>query len=132
MTIWILAVLGLFIAQTLLPSAILASSFRNRKLQRDYILGPRDISPPMPGAGERAERALNNMKEALPVFVTLALLAAIQGTSTTTSAQTGAMVFFFARLLYVPAYISGIRGIRSSLWVVSMGGLGMLTYGLLN
>ena len=130
MITWILAVLLLFVAQTMFPSVLLARSMKDFKKHAEYSLGSRDIAPPMPKSGQRALKALNNMKEALPVFVTLALLNEIRGTGETTMAETGAMVFFFARVAYVPAYLSSVPSLRSIIWTVSWVGMGMMTFGL--
>ena len=74
--------------------------------------------------GGRAERALANMHEALPVFLALALLNLIVGTGSL--AQTGATVFLVARILYVPAYFTGASGLRTLFWAVGVVGLVMM------
>jgi uncharacterized MAPEG superfamily protein len=70
------------------------------------------------------------MFEALPVFLPLALLAQVQGIESGW-ALTGAAVFFFARLAYVPAYGSGIVMLRSACWGIGHAGLVMMVVGLL-
>ena len=64
------------------------------------------------------------MQEALPVFLTLALLNLILGTGD--MATTGATVFLVARVLYVPAYLAGIVGVRTLIWIASVVGLVMM------
>ncbi|MEZ4317812.1 MAG: MAPEG family protein [Myxococcota bacterium] len=131
MTLWILAVLALFVVQTLIPATfrwVVAPSDRVGSLVT--ALGSRDAPPPMPVMGERAARALANLHEALPVFVTIALLLEIRG-DPGSWAQGGAAVFLGARVLYVPAYLSGIPGVRSTVWVVSWLGLGAMLVELL-
>jgi hypothetical protein len=79
----IFAVLGLYVAQTLLPPTIrylLAGPGTFARLR--VALGPRDDPPPLPVLGGRAER-----------------------------------------VLYVPAYLSGVPGLRSAVWVASWVGL---------
>jgi uncharacterized MAPEG superfamily protein len=122
----VFAVLGLFVAQTLLPPTIrylLAGPGTRARLQ--IALGPRDHAPPLPALGGRAERALHNLQEALPVFLTAALLHVIQGTAEG-QATLGAQIFLAARVLYVPAYLSGVPGLRSAVWIASWAGLGLL------
>lgn len=126
----ILSVLGLFVLQTLLPASfryLLASPGVGSRLK--IALGPRDTQPPLSAAGARAERALANMHEALPVFLALALLHVLRGPGGEFAIQ-GAWIFFAARVLYVPAYLAGIFGWRSAVWMVSWIGLGMMTAGL--
>ena len=60
-------------------------------------LGPRDEPPPQTAMGGRAERALNNLSEAMPVFLTLALLHLIEGTSDRL-AVLGGQIFLAARV----------------------------------
>lgn len=130
MTSLILAVLALFVVQTLMPASIRYLSARDGLAARLRIaLGPRDAQPPMPVMGERAARALANMHEALPVFLTLALLHVARGTSAP-SATGGATLFLVARTVYVPAYLSGVRGLRSAVWVASWFGLAAMVSAL--
>lgn len=128
MTGWILAVLGLFVVQTFLPSAMRARSGEADQIA--YLRSNRDARPPAPVMAARMERALRNLMEALPVFLPLALLAEIKGIEDGW-ALTGAAVFFFARLAYVPAYGSGIPLLRSAVWTVGHAGLVMMVAGIL-
>jgi uncharacterized MAPEG superfamily protein len=64
------------------------------------------------------------MQEALPVFLALALLNVFLGTGAL--ATTGATVFLIARVLYVPAYLAGITGVRTLIWAASVVGLVMM------
>ena len=93
-------------------------------------LGARDYPPDMPVIGARFDRALNNMIEAMGVFLPVALLLERRGPASGL-ALTGATVFFWARLVYVPAYVSGIPGFRSAVWTVGHAGLAMMVFALL-
>ncbi|RME17267.1 MAG: hypothetical protein D6801_03800 [Alphaproteobacteria bacterium] len=128
MTGWILAALAVFFVQTLLPSAARALSRRPEQIA--FLRGNRDREPPHTVMSARMARALRNMFEALPVFLALALLAEIHGT-TGGWVRIGAMVFVLARIAYVPAYGSGIAPLRSLVWAVGHVGLGMMIGGLL-
>ena len=124
MVLLILLVLALFVIQTLLPNR-----FRERRAAVGgsvlaEALGPRDDQPPLTRTGGRAARALANMHEALPVFLTLALLNLFLGTGAL--ATTGATVFLVARVLYVPAYLAGVFAVRTLIWIVSVVGLVMM------
>ena len=128
---WILAVLALFVVQTLIPPTMrYYLSRRNLSEQIRQALGPRDAQPPLSPAGERAKRALNNMFEALPVFLTLAILIHIEKQNLDL-ARTGAAIFLGARIAYVPVYIAGISGLRSAIWSVSWIGLATMIAALL-
>lgn len=126
MIAWILAVLGLFVLQTLLPPVLrylLAGAGTTQRLR--VALGARDEQPPLSPLGGRAQRALDNMHEALPVFITLAILHVVQKTAAPLAVH-GAALFLLARVVYVPAYMSGVAGVRSAVWVVSWVGLAMM------
>jgi uncharacterized MAPEG superfamily protein len=128
---WILAVLALLFFQTLLPPAIrYAASGKRLGEVTAAALGPRDRPLPMPPAGERAQRALANLFEGLPIFLTLALLSLILGAATGL-ATAGAAVFFFARVAYVPCYVFAIAGLRSAVWAVGVIGLLMMAAAVL-
>jgi len=127
MTGWILATLALFFVQALLPSMMRARS--GLPEQRAFLRGNRDEVPPPPVMAARMEHAQKNMFEALPIFLTLALLAMIDGTPNGWSLW-GAAIFFFGRLAYVPAYGSGNPPLRSAVWSVGHIGLILMVVGL--
>jgi uncharacterized MAPEG superfamily protein len=132
MVLIVLLVLALFVVQTLLPNRFRepAPAGASGGLA-ETPLGPNDHRPPFTVMGGRASRALANMQEALPVFLALALMNMILGTAAT-MALTGGWVFFIARLLYVPAYLSGIPVVRTLIWAGGWVGLVMLLIPLLD
>ncbi len=131
MLTWILAVLGLFFLQTFLPTILKYAEQGDPVASLKHALGARDEVLPMTVIGERSVRALGNMKEALPVFIALALLLEINGMNSGIG-LTGAMVFTLARGLYIPAYLLGITGFRTAVWSVSVAGLVMMVMALVN
>jgi len=126
MVLPILGVLALWVVQTLLPSTLRYTSDRSQLSQNiATALGARDDPPEMPVLGARAQRAVGNMLEALPVFISIALLLEIRG-DPSSMAVGGAWFFLGARVLYVPAYLSAIPGLRSLMWMSSWVGLGAM------
>jgi uncharacterized MAPEG superfamily protein len=131
MTGWILGVLALFVAQTLIvPTTRYYMDPATRRRGFKMALGPRDKAPPLPLEGERAQRALKNMFEALPVFLTLALLIQIEGNATAL-AHAGAAIFLAARVAYVPLYMMGTFGLRTASWLAGWAGLLLMLAALL-
>ena len=127
----ILAVLALFVIQTLLPASFrYLFSGPGTADRLNIALGSRDAQPPMPPVGARAERALANMHEALPVFLALAFLYVFRNAESSLAIQ-GAWVFLAARTLYVPAYLFGIFGLQSGLWVAGWIGLALMIVDLM-
>ena len=94
------------------------------------IVGNRDKLPEMSVVAARLDRAKNNMLEALPIFLALALLALVKGGDTSKVAH-AATVFLIARVVYVPAYVSGIPMLRSLVWLVGVASLVMMTLPLI-
>lgn len=126
MTTPILSVLALFVVQTLLAPSLryLAGTDRGAGApdRLRTALGPRDAPPPETPLSGRAARALANLQEALPVFLAVALLHELRGSGV--AAAPWAFAFLAARVLYVPAYLSGVPGLRSAVWMSSWIGLG--------
>jgi uncharacterized MAPEG superfamily protein len=131
MVILVLLVLALFVMQTLLPGRFREPAPDGAKGKLAENLGNRDHVRPLTVVGQRASRALDNMHEALPVFLALALLNMIVGTAAG-MAITGATVFLIARMVYVAVYMSGVAVVRTLVWVVSWVGLAMMVVPLLD
>lgn len=91
------------------------------------IVGNRDVQPEPSVIAARLDRAKNNLREALPIFIALAMLTLTRG-GNQEAASRAALVFLVARVVYVPAYISGIPWLRSLVWLVSMYGLWMMAW----
>jgi uncharacterized MAPEG superfamily protein len=86
------------------------------------LAGNREPAPNLTGLAGRAQRAHKNMLENLPLFTVLVLVAAVTGHANAATAM-GAMIFFWARLIYLGVYLAGIPFARTAIWAVSMVGL---------
>jgi uncharacterized MAPEG superfamily protein len=131
MVLLVLLVLALFVVQTLLPSRFREPAADGAKGRLIENLGNRDHMRPLTVVGERAKRALENMHEALPVFLALALMNMIVGTAAGL-AITGATLFLIARVLYVGIYMAGVPVVRTLVWAVGWIGLAMMISPLLD
>ena len=116
LTTIILAVLALTMAQIFLQET------SRYGFDLRAIVGNRDNPPDMSVVAARLDRAKNNMLEALPFFLGLALLALVRGMETKQVVY-GAATFLIARIVYVPAYVSGVPLLRSVVWLVANAGL---------
>ncbi len=94
------------------------------------IVGSRDNQPKLSVVAGRLDRAKNNMLEALPIFLALALLALVKGGDTREVAH-AASIFLIARVVYVPAYVSGVPLLRSLVWLVGVASLVMMALPLI-
>ncbi len=90
-----------------------------------WALGPQDEPREQNAVAGRVDRALRNYVYNFPAFIALALILTVTETNTASTA-TGAALWFWARVAYVPAYASGIPLVRSITWFASLGGLLMM------
>ena len=132
MVLLVLLVLALFVLQTLLPGRFREPPPDGGQSKLAENLGNRDHVRPLTVVGQRATRALDNMHEALPVFLALALLNMIVGTAAGI-AITGATDVPRSRACCTcGVYIAGIPVVRTLIWGVSWVGLAMMIVPLLD
>jgi uncharacterized MAPEG superfamily protein len=81
--------------------------------------------PPLTGIAGRLERALGNFLETFPVFVAAVLLVHLLGREGALS-KWGAVLYFSARLVYLPLYAAGVPLVRSIVWNVAFIGIVLL------
>ena len=96
-----------------------------------YAFSPRDEGKQVKGiVGARLSRAFYNLLETYPAFVALALALAV-ASKTGGLGETGAQIWFWARVVYVPIYAFGIPYLRTLVWTISAVGLVMMLIALL-
>jgi len=95
-----------------------------------YAAGARDGEVPISVVTDRLTRALRNFLETYGAFIALALALHVTGKAGGVGA-TGAALWFWARVAYVPAYAFGIPYLRTVIWTVSIIGLLMMLSQLL-
>lgn len=95
-----------------------------------YAQTARDNPEPEGALLGRSERALKNFLETWPAFIILALVAhlAVPGDALV---FWGAIVWYAARIVYLPLYLFGIVYLRSLVWVISATGLFLMFIGVL-
>ena len=94
------------------------------------IMGNRDHAPKMSLLAGRLDRAKTNLQEALPVFLALVMLNLFK-TGDAPGVVHGALIFLVARVIYVPAYLSGLPVLRSLVLLVANAGLVMMALPLI-
>jgi uncharacterized MAPEG superfamily protein len=102
---------------------LLQAHLSNRDRGPEFNAGPRDAERKLksPLAG-RADRASKNFRETYPAFVGLVLGLAIAD-PVSAWGHGGALLWFAARIVYIPLYLRGVPYIRSMVWGISMVGL---------
>ncbi|HEY2610976.1 MAG TPA: MAPEG family protein [Reyranella sp.] len=109
---------------------LIAATGANTQVGLPTLAGNREDLPDMVGWAGRARRAHLNMIENLVLFAPLVLIAAVAGKANATTAM-GAMIFFWARLAYAVIYLIGIPWLRTLAWFVSVIGMAMIAWVLL-
>ena len=109
---------------------LIAATGANTQVGLPTLAGNREDLPNMVGWAGRARRAHLNMIENLVLFAALVLIAAVAGKANATTAM-GAMIFFWARLAYAVIYLIGIPWLRTLAWFVSVIGMAMIAWVLL-
>lgn len=95
-----------------------------------YAASARDDWKNPTGIAGRIERAYFNLLETMPAFAALVLIVLYTGNANANTAL-GAQIYFWGRVLYVPAYISGIPYVRTLIWTVSTLGLFLILWEML-
>lgn len=93
-----------------------------------WNLSPRDQDkngPELTGLAGRLDRAFKNFMQTFPFFVAAILIVQITTLANGVS-NTGAQIYFWARVVYLPLYAFGIPGVRTAVWLISMIGLIMV------
>ncbi|MDU8944615.1 MAPEG family protein [Ovoidimarina sediminis] len=83
-----------------------------------YLLSSRDEGRTLEGMLGRLDRAINNSVTAMALFAPPVIVIALRDQSSGASLL-AAQVFLICRLIYVPAYMFGIRGVRTLVWFVA-------------
>ena len=89
----------------------------NLQLGVQYTGGPRDEERTASGVPGRLKRAMDNHFEGLILF-TIAVVVVVLGNAASSLTANCAWAYLIARILYVPAYVSGIFLLRTLIWAV--------------
>ena len=108
---------------------LIAAMAANQVVGLTTLAGNRDDLPVMTGFAGRAKRAHLNMLENMVLFSALVLIAVV-AQKTNAMTALGAMIFFWARLLYAVIYLIGIPWLRTLAWAVSVVGMIMVAWPL--
>jgi len=112
---------------------LVASLIRARILSAgglQVVTGNREGLPEPTGLAGRAERTARNTLENFVLFAAIALTAHAAGLSSP-RIESGATLFFWARIVYVPVYYLGVEYLRTGVWLVSVIGLGVMLSAML-
>jgi uncharacterized MAPEG superfamily protein len=104
---------------------LIAAAAANQVVGLGMLAGNREGMKEMPGFAGRARRAHLNMLENMVLFSALVLIAVVANKTNATTAM-GALIFFWARLVYAVIYLLGVPWLRTLAWAVSVIGMVMV------
>ncbi len=91
-----------------------------------WAAGPRDDpGKPLNAMAGRLDRSFKNFLETFPLFAAAVVMGAIAGKHGAMGA-TGATIYLWARLIYIPAYLVAIPFVRTLIWAASLVGIVMV------
>ncbi len=125
MLLIILLVLALFYVQTMLPGFFLTAQVGSKAQ-----MGGRDNLPEPTQELARSRRALANMQESLPIFLTLAILSVVLGEDGWLSIL-GGVVYLVGRIAHVYCYMNALAPWRSISYVLGLIGMLLIALPLL-
>jgi len=118
-------------AVLLIVQIFLAGHLKTRQYGADWNIGARDEPlPPLNPVAGRAARAQANLLETFPVAV-VALVGVVLAGRTSELTMIGGWLWLAMRVVYVPFYLVGIKGLRTVVFLVSVLGLAMVLWPLL-
>ncbi len=102
---------------------LVAASLGTMQRGLNWNVGNRDgETRPLSGAAARSHRASWNFLETFAFFAAAVLAVVLTKANSAHTAQ-GAMLYFWARAVYLPVYVIGIPYLRTLVWAVSFVGL---------
>lgn len=123
-----LAYLALSVVLLLVHLSVQSFTFKAQVGNR-YTVGARDEALKASGVAARAERAYANFRETFPAFTVLALALHATGRADWWSGI-GAALWFWMRVAFLPAYLTGWPWVRTLIWNASMVGLVIMLWRL--
>jgi uncharacterized MAPEG superfamily protein len=118
-------------AVLLLVHILVAGNVRTKQYGRRWNVGARDEEqPPLNPVAGRLARAQANFQETFPIAV-VALLGVVIAGQTSPITAIGGWIWLAARTIYLPLYAMGVPVVRTVVFGISIGGLGMVLWPLL-
>ena len=115
MTLTSILILSFLLVLIQITIPVLISLLTNN-VKLSYLFSSRDKVASTSIYIDRANRALKNLFETLPIFIGLILLSIINDLDNSLLA----MMWLLARIIYVPVYIVGINYVRTGIWAIAL------------
>ena len=115
MTLTIILTLSFLLVLIQITIPVLISLLTNN-VKLSYLFSSRDNVANTSIHIDRANRSLKNLFETLPIFIGLILLSIMNDVDNSLPA----IIWLFARIIYVPVYIAGINYLRTGIWAIAL------------
>jgi len=115
MTLTIILILSFLLVLIQITIPVLISLLTNN-VKLSYLFSSRDNVANTSIYIDRANRALKNLFETLPIFIGLILLSIMNDVDNSLLA----MIWLLSRIIYVPVYIAGINYLRTGIWAIAL------------
>jgi len=112
-----------------LAHAVATGQFTTLQHGISYGLSPRDEPKPLTGIGARVQRAFANYMQTFPFFAAAVVIADLADRHSWLTV-TGAHLYFWGRLAYVPLYAAGIPVARTVAFVIATIGIVLILLAL--
>ena len=86
------------------------------KIKLIYLFSSRDEDLETSEFFGRANRALKNLFETLPIFIGLVLISIIKEVDNSSLA----LLWLISRTIYIPLYIFGVNYLRTAVWAIGL------------
>src|ERR1700712_6082248 len=107
----------------LLINIFLAGHLKTKQYGPDWNIGARDAAmPPLEPRAARVKRAQDNLLETFPIAIA-ALVGVVLAGRTSGTTAVGAWIWLAARVIYIPVYWAGTKGLRTVIFLISLIGL---------
>ena len=118
-------------AVLLLVHIFAAVRLKTRQYGHEWNVGARDAElPPLNPVAGRLARAQANFQETFPIAI-VALLGVVVADQTSALTALGGWIWLACRTIYLPLYAMGVPVVRTVVFGISIGGLGMVLWPLL-
>ena len=118
-------------AVLLLVHIFAAVRLKTRQYGHEWNVGARDAElPPLNPVAGRLARAQANFQETFPIAI-VALLGVVVADQTSALTALGGWIWLACRTIYLPLYAMGVPIVRTVVFGISIGGLGMVLWPLL-
>ena len=116
MTLENILILSLLLVIIQISIPVIIDLFITNKIKFIYLFSSRDKDQETSEFFGRANRALKNLFETLPIFIGLVLISIIKEVDNSSLA----LLWLISRTIYIPLYIFRVNYLRTAVWAIGL------------